>query len=332
MKPLSAPAPASNAATATSPELRRRLRRTGVIVVGGSILATLGFVHIAMTLFGGIVYLDAMIAALIIPLVVASLAFSWIAKLTHQLEASRRDLERLANEDPLTRLANRRAAMARLAEWSGNGSRPICLAIADIDFFKRVNDRLGHDGGDASLVHFAAMLRRMLPNDWLVARIGGEEFLIAARTDDFATFAARIEALRVAVAETPLITPAGPWQLTSSFGLAEQPPGEAPRPPHHPRRPRAVCRQASRAQPDRTGGVIGLSLAPPVERPRRCSSTTLRSVPGNCGRPFVNCPGLAGGQFHQIMLPLACRPAWRSIALRPRQAGYCRWARATAGC
>jgi len=222
MEPLAPSAPEATA------ELRRRLRRTGVIVVAGSILATMVFVHIAMTQFGGIVYLDAMIAAVIIPLVVASLAFRWIAKLSLQLEASRRDLERLANEDPLTRLANRRAALAQLAEWSSAPTAPICLAIADIDYFKRVNDRLGHDGGDASLVHFAGMLRRMLPEGWLIARIGGEEFLIAAQLADFPTFAARIEALRVAVAETPLITHAGPWRLTSSFGLAEQTPGETP--------------------------------------------------------------------------------------------------------
>jgi diguanylate cyclase (GGDEF)-like protein len=210
--------------------LRARLRRTGFIVVGGSILATLIFVHIAMTQFGGIVYLDAMIAAVLIPLVVASLAFRWIAALSLQLEASRRALERLANEDPLTGLANRRAAMAQLAAWSAAPSpeAPICLAIADIDFFKRVNDRLGHDGGDASLVHFAAMLRRILPEDWLVARIGGEEFMLAAPTPDFAAFAERIETLRVAVAETPLITHTGPWRLTASFGLAEQGPAETP--------------------------------------------------------------------------------------------------------
>jgi diguanylate cyclase (GGDEF)-like protein len=208
--------------------LRARLRRTGLIVVGGSVAATLLFVHIAMTQFGGIVYIDAMITAVLIPLVVASLAFRWIAALTLQLEASRRALERLANEDPLTGLANRRAAMARLAEWSAAPGAPICLAIADIDFFKRVNDRLGHDGGDASLVHFAAMLRRILPEDWLVARIGGEEFMLAAPTPDFTAFAERIETLRIAVAETPLITPTGPWRLTASFGLAEQGPAETP--------------------------------------------------------------------------------------------------------
>jgi diguanylate cyclase (GGDEF)-like protein len=99
--------------------------------------------------------------------------------------------------------------------------------MVDIDFFKRVNDRLGHDGGDASLVHFAAMLTKLLPEDWLIARIGGEEFLIAAAASDFAGFAARIEGVRVAVADTPLITPAGPYSLTASFGLAERRGGEA---------------------------------------------------------------------------------------------------------
>lgn len=207
--------------------LRRDLWRTGGIVVGGSILATLVFVHIALTQFGDIVYLDAMIAAVAIPLVVATSAYAWIAKLTLKLDASRRELERLALEDPLTGLSNRRAAMNRLAQWSAQ-AQPVTLAMADIDFFKRVNDRLGHDGGDASLVHFAAMMRRMVPADWLVARIGGEEFLIAAQTPDFAAFSARIEALRVAVADTPLITPAGPYRLTASFGLAERRRDEAP--------------------------------------------------------------------------------------------------------
>jgi diguanylate cyclase (GGDEF)-like protein len=229
------PPAALGPATAASPALRRRLRRTGIIVIGGSIAASALFAHISFTVFGQVQYSHTMVFATLIPLVVASLAFRWITRLTLELEASRRALERLAHEDALTGLANRRAAMTQLAAWSAApapGSpvcvAPICLAIADIDFFKRVNDRLGHDGGDASLVHFAAMLRRMVPEGWLVARIGGEEFLLAARTPDFATFAARIESLRVTIAQTPLITPAGPWSLTASFGLAEQAPAEPP--------------------------------------------------------------------------------------------------------
>lgn len=222
MPPLSA----SRAASGAPPALRRRLRRTGVLVVGGSVFASTCFAHLSFALFGTVDYAGTMFFAALIPLVVASLAFGWIASLTLSLDASRRELERLALQDPLTGLSNRRAAMVQLAAWSGSGGE-IALAIADIDYFKRVNDRLGHDGGDASLVHFAAMLRRMLPADWLVARVGGEEFLIAAPTPDFPTFAARIEALRVAVADTPLITPAGPYSLTASFGLAKRTDAEA---------------------------------------------------------------------------------------------------------
>lgn len=209
--------------------LRRHLRRTGALVVGGSVFASACFAHLSFTLFGTVDYAGTMVFAVLIPLVVASLAYGWIASLTIKLETSRGELERLALSDPLTGLSNRRAAMDRLSAWAAApGAEPISLAMADIDFFKRVNDRLGHDGGDASLVHFAAMLRRMVPADWLVARIGGEEFLIAAQTTDFTAFAARIEAVRVAVADTPLITPAGPHGLTASFGLAERRDAESP--------------------------------------------------------------------------------------------------------
>ncbi|OBV11647.1 GGDEF domain-containing protein [Erythrobacter dokdonensis] len=205
--------------------LRRHLWRTDLLVVGASVIASAMFAHLSFTMFGTIDYAGTMVAAVAIPLVVASLAFAWIAALTLRLDASRRELERMAHQDPLTGLANRRAALARLEQWAGTPDR-IALAIADIDFFKRVNDRLGHDAGDASLVHFAAMLRKLLPAEWLVARIGGEEFLIAARDADFPAFAARIEAVRVAVAQTPLIVSAGPWQMTASFGLAERLAGE----------------------------------------------------------------------------------------------------------
>lgn len=201
--------------------LHRRLWRTGVFVVGGSVIASASFTHLSLTASDTIIYSDAMAIAVMIPLVVASLAYGWIALLTARLEASRHELERLALSDSLTGLANRRAAMNRLAGWAAAPvTTPITLAIADIDYFKRVNDRLGHDGGDASLVHFAAMLRRIVPDGWLVARIGGEEFMIAAPTNDHAGFAAQIETLRATIAKTPLITPAGPYNLTASFGLA----------------------------------------------------------------------------------------------------------------
>ncbi len=221
-----APTDGSASPAAASAAVRARLRRTGLMVVGGSVFASAAFAHLSFTLFGTIDYAGTMIAAVLIPLVVASLAFGWIAALTLRLEASRAELERLAHQDPLTGIANRRAALARLERWTAEPA-PVALALADLDHFKRVNDRLGHDGGDASLVHFAAMLRKLVPPEWLIARIGGEEFLLAARGLDPADFGARIEAVRTAIAITPLITPSGPWHLTASFGIAASRSGES---------------------------------------------------------------------------------------------------------
>ena len=106
--------------------MRARLRRTGLWVVGGSVFASAAFAHLSFTLFGELDYAGTMVAAVLIPLVVASLAFGWIASLTLRLEASRADLERLAHQDALTGIANRRAALRRLEAWrcpSGRADR-----------------------------------------------------------------------------------------------------------------------------------------------------------------------------------------------------------------
>ncbi|TPG43543.1 diguanylate cyclase [Sphingomonas koreensis] len=82
----------------------------------------------------------------------------------------------LADTDPLTGLLNRRAFLREAIGRTGEQT----LLIADIDHFKRVNDTLGHDGGDEVLRLFARALRMAAPADALVARIGGEEFAIVA--------------------------------------------------------------------------------------------------------------------------------------------------------
>jgi diguanylate cyclase (GGDEF)-like protein len=81
---------------------------------------------------------------------------------------------RLADTDPLTGLLNRRAFLDKAIGRSG----PQQLLIADLDHFKRVNETLGHDGGDEVLRNFARMLRSVVPATALVARLGGEEFAI----------------------------------------------------------------------------------------------------------------------------------------------------------
>lgn len=82
-----------------------------------------------------------------------------------------------AHEDPLTGIMNRRGFLDQLAALP-EGQRRGCLALLDIDFFKSVNDQLGHDEGDRVLCAFAARLSGQLRRADLLARWGGEEFAI----------------------------------------------------------------------------------------------------------------------------------------------------------
>jgi diguanylate cyclase (GGDEF)-like protein len=87
---------------------------------------------------------------------------------------------RLADTDPLTGLLNRRAFLERAIGRDGEQM----LLLADLDHFKRVNETLGHDGGDEVLRVFARVLRGAVPATALVARMGGEEFAIVAHASD----------------------------------------------------------------------------------------------------------------------------------------------------
>ncbi|MEO8163845.1 MAG: GGDEF domain-containing protein, partial [Betaproteobacteria bacterium] len=85
------------------------------------------------------------------------------------------------NLDPLTGLLNRRAMNASLIAEAARSDRrgtPLCIASIDIDDFKHINDSHGHAAGDAVLTHLAKLMRSTLrPND-VLARIGGEEFIV----------------------------------------------------------------------------------------------------------------------------------------------------------
>ncbi|HSL65718.1 MAG TPA: diguanylate cyclase [Gaiellaceae bacterium] len=144
-----------------------------------------------------------------------------------------RMVEQQALVDGLTGLANRRHAEDTLAATLARvdrGGGSVALVFADLDAFKDVNDRHGHPAGDAVLCEFAAVLGDSVREMDLAARWGGEEFAIILPDTDAAGAAAFAERTRLALAERPLLTPAGvPLRLTASFGVATYPPATSQR-------------------------------------------------------------------------------------------------------
>lgn len=132
---------------------------------------------------------------------------------------------RAAVTDPLTGLFNRRYAMPHLAKIAENALlKGDCFAImvADLDHFKRVNDRYGHAAGDAVLIEVASRLRNALNHLDLVARIGGEEFLIAIPDTDLAQARQTARTLCALIADEPVRIPEQDLSIsvTISIGVA----------------------------------------------------------------------------------------------------------------
>jgi two-component system, sensor histidine kinase LadS len=141
-----------------------------------------------------------------------------------QHQHARRKAETLARIDPLTGLLNRRAFLdqgkALLSEAHSN-QQPLTLIMLDLDHFKDINDRYGHDMGDRCLVATANLLRQESRAADILARWGGEEFLLllpATGLDEALQLAERLRLSIAAIATDP----ARPeLSLSASLGLAD---------------------------------------------------------------------------------------------------------------
>jgi diguanylate cyclase (GGDEF)-like protein len=109
-----------------------------------------------------------------------------IAKVIQVFEIRRSNLEQIAVKDFLTGLLNRRAGVERLQhslELSARNQLSLCVAVIDLDYFKKINDNYGHAIGDRVLIALSESLQQIVRgSDW-VARWGGEEFLVVLYTD-----------------------------------------------------------------------------------------------------------------------------------------------------
>jgi diguanylate cyclase (GGDEF)-like protein len=162
-------------------------------------------------------------------------ALNLLATLAQRLQSSnsaavgqaslRRHFERVALHDALTGLHNRRwldDTLPRLVQRHRYARQPLCVAVMDLDHFKRINDRFGHAAGDHVLVAIAETARTKLRPTDLIARVGGEEFVLVFPQTALPGAVRAAERLREAVAARALCADGVSLPPASaSFGVAE---------------------------------------------------------------------------------------------------------------
>ena len=162
-----------------------------------------------------------------------------IAELEAVLRIALIENRKLSTTDDLTRVASRRffsKHFPREVERAARYGRALSLILCDIDFFKNVNDTLGHAAGDQVLAQFGTRLQRTLRRgvDW-VARIGGEEFAIVLPETGYEQALGVARKLRSGVANKPFEIQGKRTGITASFGLCgldRVPAGERKIPEH----------------------------------------------------------------------------------------------------
>lgn len=133
------------------------------------------------------------------------------------------ELRDLAERDPLTKLLNRRGlSQALQRSFKSRTEVSACVLMADVDHFKRINDRYGHQAGDQMLCHVAEVLRTHVRASDLAVRNGGEEFVVVCMNTDAQGVTLLAERLRAAIeSSSTLVEGVGhPLNCTITIGIS----------------------------------------------------------------------------------------------------------------
>jgi diguanylate cyclase (GGDEF)-like protein len=146
-----------------------------------------------------------------------------IVDLHRQIQAKTRLLEEMALTDALTGLPNRRAInlwASRQLSAAARHDFPFWAVMADLDFFKKVNDTYGHEAGDTALKTFAEILTAHTRHSDMCARLGGEEFLVMMTHADREGAKTAVERIRKQFENTKFTFGNHTITATASFGIA----------------------------------------------------------------------------------------------------------------
>jgi diguanylate cyclase (GGDEF)-like protein len=167
---------------------------------------------------------NGLVVAVIVPLVVAPIVTWRLLNTMRELNVAQNELQRLARTDPLTGLLNRRGFMEDIATAIARARAdraPIAIILFDIDHFKSINDRFGHETGDVAIRYVASVLAGVsAPLAASLCRHGGEEFALLLTGSTIRQVHALAETARIAVMGQPFLAKGVSLQITVSAGCA----------------------------------------------------------------------------------------------------------------
>ncbi|WP_299816041.1 GGDEF domain-containing protein [uncultured Jannaschia sp.] len=140
-------------------------------------------------------------------------------RLSDRLETARQAAEEEAVTDKLTGLSNRRAMDIHLARLAERQEQSFGLMHLDLDFFKSINDTMGHAAGDHVLQHVARILRAQVRRDDMVARTGGDEFMLVFADCEEVEIMRRIATRIIGRLETPIDWQGHTCRISGSIGI-----------------------------------------------------------------------------------------------------------------
>ncbi|WP_160109064.1 sensor domain-containing diguanylate cyclase [Pseudomonas izuensis] len=145
-----------------------------------------------------------------------------LSRVNQQLQLQLEENRKLAHTDTLTDIANRyrlEQVLPRACERAQRFREPLSLIAMDVDDFKNINDHYGHALGDAALVHVVENIKRFVREGDLLARWGGDEFIMILANTPLADARTLAEAIRHGLAD---LLPVGDFQVTMSFGVVQR--------------------------------------------------------------------------------------------------------------
>lgn len=215
------------------PQIRREVIKRVIQITAAAVVASLCLTFLLSFFLSGVWRPDTngLIIATLAPLLIAPCASYFNISLSYRLRLANERLRSLSETDPLTDTLNRRRFMevaARELSLARRHCVPTSVVLMDFDFFKEVNDRHGHAAGDQTLVHAIDVVRSVIRESDVLARFGGEEFILLL------PHTAREGALSLAgrilqqVRETPIQLPGATLNITLSAGCVTCETSETP--------------------------------------------------------------------------------------------------------